>query len=224
MIHCSSISKSFKGSQVLFDINLVLEKSQVIGIVGPNGTGKTTLLKILCGLLKSDSGTVQVDVPTTKISMTSENLGYPSINKIKWILKVFKELKSASTKEMDTLVARLGLSDHLNKSAPSLSQGLKQRLNIACALLGNPEIIILDEPNNGLDPDGFNELRAIIDDLKKEHKTVIIASHILSEVEKTCDHIVLMRTGKIIISESLEKLQSDYGTLENAYSQLTAAH
>lgn len=109
------------------------------------------------------------------------------------------------------------LSPHLSKTVRQLSQGLKQRLNILCALMGESEIIILDEPNNGLDPDGFKQLREIILKLKKDGKTVIVASHLLSELELFCDEVIFLREGRVIAQQTTEYVLKEYGTLEGAY-------
>lgn len=118
------------------------------------------------------------------------------------------------------MIDHLELTDHLDKPVKDLSQGNKQRLNIACAILGDPKLVILDEPNNGLDPSGFIMLRELVLDLKAKGKTVIIASHLLSEIEQVCDHILFLNEGKVIADEKKSVLVDKFGSLEQAYLQM----
>jgi len=218
MIEVRNISKKYKKVQALSDVSLSIQEGMVTGIVGPNGSGKSTFIKIVTGLITHFEGEVHFDrITQQQLSLASEEFGFPSYYSVKKVVKVFSLLKNAEETQTNELIDYLKLSPHLSKTVKQLSQGLKQRLNIACALMGNSEIIILDEPNNGLDPDGFKQLREIILKSKKEGKTVIVASHLLNEIEKTCDQVIFLNNGKKLAQESTKIILEEHGSLEAAY-------
>jgi ABC-2 type transport system ATP-binding protein len=218
MIVTKELSKRYKKTQALESASISIQRNQVVGIVGPNGSGKSTLLKIITGLITRHEGEVQFQGITGKnIAMASEEFGFPTHYSVRKVLTLFAYIKEAREQEVNEIAIKMGLQEHFHKSIKQLSQGLKQRLNIACALLGNPELIILDEPNNGLDPDGFKLLRAVIADLKNRGKTVVMASHLLNEVEKICDEVVFIKNGKVISQMHLGDVLKEHANLEDAY-------
>ncbi|HTH31629.1 MAG TPA: ATP-binding cassette domain-containing protein [Lacibacter sp.] len=207
-----------KDVQTLFDINLNVEKGSVYGFLGPNGSGKTTTLSLLLGLLNNQKGDIEI---------FAEHLHVNRINILKKIgslietpslyghltakenLEVYREVYGASKARIAEVLTIVGLQDTGKKTAKKFSLGMKQRLAIALALLPNPELLILDEPANGLDPAGIIELRELIKTLNKNHgMTVVISSHLLGEVEKMVSHVGIIFKGRLIFQGPLSELQS----------------
>lgn len=221
MIQLSNITKKYKNFTALNDVSIAFPPKQVIGIIGPNGSGKSTLLKIITGLLKNYEGEVEYqDIDLSDVGLASEEFGFPSYYTMSQILDIFRSIKEATDDQLREIIDELQLSEHLDKKVKKLSQGYKQRLNIACALLGNSSLVIFDEPNNGLDPAGFILLRNLILSLKEQGRSVIVASHLLHDVESVCDKILFIKEGKILCFEDKTKLLEMHGSLENAYTQI----
>jgi len=207
-----------KDVQTLFDIDLNVERGSIYGFLGPNGSGKTTTLSLLLGLLNNQKGDIEI---------FGEHLHANRINILKKIgslvetpslyghltakenLEVYREVYGASKARIAEVLNIVGLEDTGKKTAKKFSLGMKQRLAIALALLPNPELLILDEPANGLDPAGIIELRELIKTLNKTHgMTVMISSHLLGEVEKLVSHVGIIFKGKIIFQGPLSELHS----------------
>ncbi|MBO7456938.1 MAG: ATP-binding cassette domain-containing protein [Paludibacteraceae bacterium] len=213
MITIEHINKSFGAQQVLKDICLEIPAGQVLGLLGPNGAGKSTLMKILIGLWKADSGKVQVP----------ESIGYlPENNPLYEEMYVTEYLRFMAglthTKEdISALIDRVGLTPERHKHIRELSKGYRQRVGLAQALLGNPELLILDEPTTGLDPNQLVEIRSLIRDLGKE-RTVILSTHIMQEVREMCDRVVILDHGEIKADEPIDKI-ADLEQLFHAVTQ-----
>jgi len=201
MILIEHINKSFGAQQVLKDIRLEIPSGQVLGLLGPNGAGKSTLMKILIGLWKADSGKVQVP----------ERIGYlPENNPLYDEMYVTEYLQfmaglTHANEDIDALIDRVGLVPERHKHIRELSKGYRQRVGLAQALLGNPELLILDEPTTGLDPNQLVEIRSLIRDLGKE-RTVILSTHIMQEVREMCDRVVILDHGEIKADEFIDKI------------------
>ena len=205
-----------KDVQTLFDIDLNVERGSIYGFLGPNGSGKTTTLSLLLGLLINQKGDIEI---------FGEHLHANRINILKKIgslietpslyghltakenLEVYREVYGASKPRIAEVLNIVGLEDTGKKTAKKFSLGMKQRLAIALALLPNPELLILDEPANGLDPAGIIELRELIKTLNKTHgMTILISSHLLAEVEKIVSHIGIIFRGKMLFQGELPEL------------------
>jgi lantibiotic transport system ATP-binding protein len=205
-----------KDVQTLFDIDLNVERGSIYGFLGPNGSGKTTTLSLLLGLLSNQKGDIEI---------FGEHLHANRINILKKIgslietpslyghltakenLEVYREVYGASKARIDEVLKIVGLEDTGKKTAKKFSLGMKQRLAIALALLPDPELLILDEPANGLDPAGIIELRELIKTLNKTHgMTILISSHLLAEVEKIVSHIGIIFKGKMLFQGTLSQL------------------
>ena len=212
MILIEHINKSFGAQQVLKDIRLEIPSGQVLGLLGPNGAGKSTLMKILIGLWKADSGKVQVP----------ERIGYlPENNPLYDEMYVTEYLQfmaglTHANEDIDALIDRVGLVPERHKHIRELSKGYRQRVGLAQALLGNPELLILDEPTTGLDPNQLVEIRSLIRDLGKE-RTVILSTHIMQEVREMCDRVVILDHGEIRADEFIDKITD----LEQLFHEVT---
>ncbi|MBQ7438784.1 MAG: ATP-binding cassette domain-containing protein [Paludibacteraceae bacterium] len=212
MILIEHINKSFGAQQVLKDIRLEIPSGQVLGLLGPNGAGKSTLMKILIGLWKADSGKVQVP----------ERIGYlPENNPLYDEMYVTEYLQfmaglTHANEDIDALIDRVGLIPERHKHIRELSKGYRQRVGLAQALLGNPELLILDEPTTGLDPNQLVEIRSLIRDLGKE-RTVILSTHIMQEVREMCDRVVILDHGEIKADEFIDKITD----LEQLFHEVT---
>ena len=212
MILIEHINKSFGAQQVLKDIRLEIPSGQVLGLLGPNGAGKSTLMKILIGLWKADSGKVQVP---EKIGYLPENNPLYDEMYVTEYLQFMAGLTHAN-EDIDALIDRVGLVPERHKHIRELSKGYRQRVGLAQALLGNPELLILDEPTTGLDPNQLVEIRSLIRDLGKE-RTVILSTHIMQEVREMCDRVVILDHGEIKADEFIDKITD----LEQLFHEVT---
>ena len=209
IIEMNGLCKSFKKQKVLKKITMQIPKNQVYGLLGANGAGKSTLLKMLSGLSRPTSGKILFEGhPWSRKDL--KNIGAlietPPIyeNLTAWEnLKVRALMLGVSEERMQEVLEIVNLTDTGRKRAGAFSMGMKQRLGIALALLGNPKLLILDEPTNGLDPLGIQELRHLIRSFPEKGITVIISSHILSEIQMTADHIGIISHGRLAYERSV---------------------
>jgi ABC-2 type transport system ATP-binding protein len=207
-----------KDVQTLFDIDLQVEQGSIYGFLGPNGSGKTTTLSLLLGLLNNQQGNIEIfgkNITQHRIDVLrriGSLIEVPSLYghlTAKENLEVYRPVYGTTRERIKEVLNIVGLQDTGKKTAKKFSLGMKQRLSIALALLPNPELLILDEPTNGLDPNGIIELRQLIKKLNKQYgMTVVISSHILSEVEKTVSHVGIIYKGKMLFQSSLPELHS----------------
>ncbi|MBP5466386.1 MAG: ATP-binding cassette domain-containing protein [Clostridia bacterium] len=207
VLEAREISKSFKKKQVLHDVNIKIRKGEIYGLVGNNGAGKTTLLKIMFGILAPNEGKIYA---AKEGLSTGALISKPNLYKD---MSAFENLKAMAIaigykcedKELYDLLELVGLSETGKKMAGRFSTGMKQRLGIALAIVGNPDVLILDEPISGLDIEGIVDTRKILLKLNKERgTTIIISSHILDELSKITTRICLMKKGKIIYEDTME--------------------
>ena len=194
MVQIAHINKSFGPQQVLKDVTLSIPEGQVLGLLGPNGAGKSTLMKILIGLWKADSGTVQV--PERIGYLPENNPLYEEMYVTEYLQFMAQMTGIRGSRDTETLIERVGLTPERHKHIRELSKGFRQRVGLAQALLGDPQLLILDEPTTGLDPNQLVEIRALIRELGKE-RTVILSTHIMQEVREMCDRVVILDHGQI---------------------------
>ena len=215
-LHLENVSKSYGDQVILKNLTLRLKKGEIIGFLGPNGAGKTTLMKILTGYLTQWEGSVRFETHDLKKDPQSvqRQLGYLPENNplygdmyVKEYLLFVVGLYGLTAIPIEDIAAKVGLEQHLNKKITTLSKGYKQRVGLAAALLHDPQLLILDEPTTGLDPNQLGEIRQLILDLGKE-KTIFLSTHILSELEALCDLVVILHQGKIVLDESLQNLRA----------------
>lgn len=217
ILDVSGLDKKYKDVHALGGISFQVRQGQIFGILGPNGSGKTTTLAILLGILKANKGTFswfgngQQPANRTRIGALLETPNfYPYLNAVD-NLRIVAKIKNMSNPmpAIESVLQRVGLADRAKSKFRSYSLGMKQRLAIAAALLSDPEVLVLDEPTNGLDPMGIVDIRRLILKLKEEGKTIVIASHILDEMEKICTDVIIMRKGTIIREGKLAEITQD---------------
>ncbi|MCI5959629.1 MAG: lantibiotic protection ABC transporter ATP-binding protein [Lachnospiraceae bacterium] len=218
MLQTTDLCKSFKKQKVVNHVSLNIEKGKVYGLLGPNGAGKSTTLKMLTGILKPTAGEIYFDGKPwnreclSRIGALIENPPVYGNLSARENLKVRSLLLGVDEKRIEEVLQMVSLTDTGKKRAGQFSLGMKQRLGIAMALLGKPELLILDEPTNGLDPIGIEELREMIRSFPKQGITVILSSHILSEVQMIADHVgiisngILGYEGALVPGQDLEEL------------------
>lgn len=198
-----NISKRFKNQDVLKHINITLENNEVYGLLGINGAGKTTLMKIICGILQQDSGEIKLDNrPMTrndlhKVGSFIETPATYNHLSAQDNLKIVCLNESVDFSEINSVLSLVNLNVDKKKKVKDFSLGMKQRLGIAMALIKKPEILVLDEPSNGLDPYGIQELRELLKLLTEQGTSIIISSHILSEIQVLADHIGIIHEGEL---------------------------
>ena len=195
MVSIQHISKSFGSQKVLNDVSLEIPAGQIVGLLGPNGAGKSTLMKILIGLWSADSGTVSA--PSRIGYLPENNPLYEEMYVTEYLQFMAKMTNDkCQMTNVDALIDKVGLTPECHKHIRELSKGYRQRVGLAQALLGDPELLILDEPTTGLDPNQLVEIRSLIRSLGKD-RTVILSTHIMQEVREMCDRVVILDHGEI---------------------------
>ena len=195
MVSIQHISKSFGSQKVLNDVSLEIPAGQIVGLLGPNGAGKSTLMKILIGLWSADSGTVSA--PARIGYLPENNPLYEEMYVTEYLQFMAKMTNDkCQMTNVDALIDKVGLTPERHKHIRELSKGYRQRVGLAQALLGDPELLILDEPTTGLDPNQLVEIRSLIRSLGKD-RTVILSTHIMQEVREMCDRVVILDHGEI---------------------------
>lgn len=199
-----NLSKSYGNIQAVKDLNLIIDQGDIFGILGPNGSGKTTTLSIIIDIIKADKGEYYWfgKKPDNKIHREIGTLietpnFYPYLS-CEQNLVIIAGIKKVSENDVERVLKTVKLYDRRHSKFKQLSLGMKQRLALASVLIGDPEVLVLDEPANGLDPEGIVEVRDIIKSEAAKSKTVILASHILDEVEKVCSHVGILKKGKLL--------------------------
>ena len=195
MVSLQHISKSFGSQKVLNDVSLEIPAGQIVGLLGPNGAGKSTLMKILIGLWSADSGTVSA--PSRIGYLPENNPLYEEMYVTEYLQFMAKMTNDkCQMTNVDALIDKVGLTPEKHKQIRELSKGYRQRVGLAQALLGDPELLILDEPTTGLDPNQLVEIRSLIRSLGKD-RTVILSTHIMQEVREMCDRVVILDHGTV---------------------------
>jgi len=215
-IEVRNISKSYGAQKALDDVSFSIQKGEIVGFLGPNGAGKSTLMKILTTYLSADEGSAAVsgnDVNTQQKAV-QQAIGYlPEHNPLYLDLYVREYLSfnadvyRVAKSRIEEVIVLTGLSSESHKKIGQLSKGFRQRVGLANALLHNPEVLILDEPTTGLDPNQLVEIRNVIRNVGKD-KTVFLSTHIMQEVEAICDRVIIINNGKIVTDKKLDKLVS----------------
>ena len=214
-IEVQAVSKSYGTQLALKEISFSAKKGEIIGFLGPNGAGKSTMMKILTGYISPSKGTVFVsgiNVLTNPIEAKA-TIGYlPEQNPLyqEMYVKEYLQFQAAifkiSKETIATVVKTVGLTPEVHKKISQLSKGYQQRVGIAAAILHNPDVLVLDEPTTGLDPNQLQEIRTLIKDLGKE-KTILFSTHIMQEVEAVCDRVIIIKKGELLLDASMKDLK-----------------
>lgn len=234
-----NLSKSYGKIKALKGVSFSVPKGSVFGILGPNGSGKTTLLGIIMNVLKASGGSYKLfdepaaDAHRKMIGTLLETPNFYHYLSAARNLKITAAIKGHGEEDIDNVLKTVNLYQRKDSAFSTYSLGMKQRLAIGAALLGNPDVLVFDEPTNGLDPVGIAEIRSLIKELSAKGKTIIMASHLLDEVEKVCTHVAILKQGDLIISGKVEEIfahddvvqlqAADLQKLKSVASQLSGA-
>lgn len=221
ILQINNLDKKFGKIHAVNDLSFSIAKGNVYGILGPNGSGKSTTLGMLLNVVNPTNGhftwfdgEISVHEALKKIGAIIERPNfYPYMTAIQNLELVCK-IKEISTEKIEEKLKLVNLFERRNDRFKTYSLGMKQRLAIASALLNDPEILILDEPTNGLDPKGIQEIRNIIKEISSQGTTIILASHLLDEVEKVCSHVIILQKGKSIYQGLTESMTHSFGIIE----------
>ncbi len=222
-IVAENLTKRYGSFTALSNLNLKIEGSKCVGFLGPNGAGKTTTLKIFTDMIRASEGRALingVDVHLNKKKALS-SVGaliespevYPALTPreaLSMVAEIRGLPRAEARKKIEETVAEVKMNEWLDKKVGKFSKGMKQRINIAAALLSDPEVIMLDEPTTGLDPRGQAEVRDIVKDLKKKNRLVFMSSHLLNEVQEICDEVAMIDHGKLLVYDSLSNVTTRF--------------
>jgi ABC-2 type transport system ATP-binding protein len=220
IVEVKNLHKTYGKVQALKGVNFSVPKGSVFGILGPNGSGKTTLLGIISDILKATQGSYTLfnQTPTaTQRKQIGTFLETPNfyhyLSAVK-NLEIAAAIKQRGANDIDNVLEIVNLTQRKNSPFSTYSLGMKQRLAIASCLLGNPDVLILDEPTNGLDPVGIAEIRELIKKLHQQGKTIIMASHMLDEVEKVCTHVAILKKGDLVVTGNVDEIMANEDIVE----------
>ncbi|HQV66608.1 MAG TPA: ABC transporter ATP-binding protein [Saprospiraceae bacterium] len=226
VLQISGLTKKYGKITALKSLDLKIEQGNVYGLLGPNGSGKTTTLGIILGILKQDDGSFSWfgdkygDQYRLKIGAILETPNfYPYLNADE-NLEIIRHIKNDQNADFTELLTMVNLVDRRKSNFSTYSLGMKQRLAIAATLIGEPEVLIFDEPTNGLDPQGIAEVREILKKIANTGKTVIMASHILDEVEKICSHVAIIKKGQLLATGPVGSIINSDITVELASNDM----
>lgn len=233
VVSAERLSKEFDGVTAVDDISFSIARGRVVGFLGPNGAGKTTTLRMLMGLLRPTRGNTylfghpyaDLRSPMRRVGSSLESATFVPGRTGRNHLRIYAGHAGCSRKRVDELLEVVDLEAAAKRPVSGYSTGMKQRLSLATALLGDPELLVLDEPANGLDPDGIRWLRRFLRDFAASGKTVLLSSHLLGEMEQTVDDVLLLNAGRLVYSGDLDRLKASVpdgpGDLESAFVSLT---
>ncbi len=221
MIVVEELRKQYKKGQEIGPISYTMTPGKIIALVGENGAGKSTFMKLLMGHITSDGGTIE-GINIEKIHYMPDDLNFPSTLKVQEIINLLGKLKGVPLKVQQHYLEITGLLDKQTKFVHQLSKGMRQRLNWAQSMLGEGDLLILDEPTNGLDPLWINRMKQELITQRNNGKTILYSTHLLASVEEIADEVIFMHQGKVIASGSVEELKTTYqkDTLELLWLKL----
>ncbi|GAB48178.1 ABC transporter ATP-binding protein [Mobilicoccus pelagius] len=226
-ITVSGLTKRFGRRQVLHGVDLIARPSHVTGLLGPNGSGKSTTLRCLLGLYRSDSGTAHVEGrpytqlrrPTTVVGSVLDPLAFDPATTGRRHLRVHAAMGGHPAHRVDDCLTELSMTSYADTPVGTWSTGMRQRLVLATALLGDPRVVVLDEPTNGLDPEGIRWIRELLRQMADDGRTVLVSTHVLAEIESILDVAVIVRDGRTVAEGDLDRLSEEWraDTLEDVY-------
>lgn len=230
-IEVKDVTKSYGAHFTLQNINLQVKKGEVFALIGQNGAGKTTLVKLILDLLRTNKGQITLaSLPSAdshsreKVGFIPEKFSFFSFYTVEGVLDFFAETRGFTGAEKTTIIEtalqKLSLEEIRTRKLSTFSKGQLQRVGLATLLIGDLDILILDEPFSGLDPIGIKDLKDLIKEFKQLGKTVFINSHILLEMEQLCDSFAVLKNGKLIHSGSVASMKEQHGNLEDFFTKL----
>jgi ABC-2 type transport system ATP-binding protein len=225
-VSVSGLSKNFGAVRAVRDLTFEVPAGSVTGFLGPNGAGKTTTLRMLLGLVRPTAGEALIDgqryerlaEPRRAVGALLEATGFHPGRRARDHLRIAASSARLPSRRIDEVLDLVGLTGAAGRRVGGFSLGMRQRLGLATALIGDPRVLILDEPGNGLDPSGMAWLRDLLRNLAGEGRTVVVSSHVLSEVAQTVDHVVVVHDGELRFAGPLD----DLGDLESSFLRLTS--
>jgi ABC-2 type transport system ATP-binding protein len=228
MIILDSVTKKFGAFSAVANVSYTIQKGESFALLGPNGAGKTTIVRMLLDFIKPTSGSITINGRPVSDPEPRKHIGYvaeqhmipPYLSGFEYLSRhaslIGLSVKDAE-KEIDRVLEVVSMKGHERIKSAAYSKGMKQRIGLGAALLGQPTLLILDEPITGLDPIGIRDVRKILETLRGQGVTVILNSHMLSEVEKTCETAAIMHKGKILIKDTINAIVKDHETLEDVF-------
>ena len=231
VIALDGLTKRFGDIVAVDDLTIQLGRGRVIGLLGPNGAGKTTTLRLLLGLVAPTSGSATIDgrpyraldEPIRHIGAVLEATSFHPGRRARDHLRVLAATAGVPDRRVDEVLAEVGLAGAAHRRVGGFSLGMRQRLGLAAALLGDPDVLVLDEPTNGLDPEGVRWLRDFLRAYAASGRTVLVSSHLLAEVAQTVDDVVVLAGGRLVAHAPLAELAQEHTDLEQAFFHLTTA-
>lgn len=228
MLILSSVSKNYGPVRAVDRISLQVGRGDTFALLGPNGAGKTTLVKLIIGLARPDAGTVTINTVSASLPQSRARTGYleeqqripPRLSGREYLSRSAALLGlrgRAAGREIDRVLALCGMQSESRSRAGGYSKGMRQRIGLAAALLGSPELLVLDEPASGLDPFGVREMRSVLEAMKQAGTTIVINSHILSEVERIADSVAFIKQGRLLARDRINALVGPGQSLEDAF-------
>jgi len=231
MIELHEVTKRYGPLTAVDQITLSVEKGEYFALLGPNGAGKTTVVKMLLDFTRPTSGTLSLSGISSKDPACRSAVGYlaenpripPNLTGWQYLQRSSELLgmrRSESIEQSGKIVELIGMKGREHTKVGTYSRGMIQRFGLGAALIGNPKLLILDEPTSGLDPIGIREIRQLLESLKQKGMTILLNSHLLSEVEKICDTAAIVNNGKLLIKDSISSIIRDGETLEDVFVRI----
>ena len=231
MIELHEVTKRYGSLTAVDRISFSVAKGEYFSLLGPNGAGKTTIVKMLLDFTRPTSGTLSVNGISSKDPACRTAVGYlaenpripPNLTGWQYLHRCAELLgmrRSEATEQSGKIVEMIGMKGREHTKASTYSRGMIQRFGLGAALTGNPKLLILDEPTSGLDPIGIREIRQLLESLKHQGMTILLNSHLLSEVEKICDTAAIINSGKLLLKDSISSIIKDGETLEDVFVRL----
>lgn len=228
-IEVRGLTKTFGRVTALRDVSFTAHAGMVTGLLGPNGSGKTTTLRITLGLVRATAGEALIggvrygslDRPRRTVGAMLESAGFYPGRRARDHLRVLAAADEIPDRRVDEVLDLAGLNHAANRPVRQFSLGMRQRLGLAAAMLGDPQVLVLDEPANGLDPDGTEWLRRTLRDLARQGRTIVVASHVLGEVTRTVDRVVILSAGELRFAGPLSEIGQTNDALESAFRKVT---
>jgi ABC-2 type transport system ATP-binding protein len=228
-IEVRGLTKTFGRVTAVRDVSFTAPAGMITGLLGPNGSGKTTTLRIALGLVRATAGDALIDGqryaslqrPRRIVGAMLESTGFHPGRRARDHLRVLAAADKIPDRRVDEVLDLAGLTDAASRPVRQFSLGMRQRLGLAAAMLGDPQVLVLDEPANGLDPDGTAWLRSTLRDLARQGRTIVVASHVLGDVARTVDHVVILSAGELRFAGPLSQIGQTNDALESAFRKVT---